>query len=251
MSTDTDIDDLLDELRDEFLTDARERLETVEAALFGDADSADNAVTVIRRETHSIKGLAGTFGFPVVGLLAHRLEDYLSQLTALDDDRRADVDVFVRHMQEILQRGYNPDEHDAAALIRNLPVASQGKAAVPVEVLLVCPSRATTRIALHDLHRLGCRVATTRSAAQAIELAAQTRPDLLITSAVLGGIDGIDLVRALAAMRATAALPVAVLTSFADNHPALRALPGNVPLLHLDHDFGRRVGDLVAGLAAA
>lgn len=243
-----DFDDVLNNLRGEFLTDARDRLDVIERAVF---EASGDTITVLRRETHNIKGMAGTFGFPMVGLLAHRLEDYAAQIKLLDDDNRHDIDVFLRLMQDILQVGHDPDEADAAALIRSLPVRAEAESAVPIEVLLVCPSRATARFALKDLGRLGCRVTTAGSAPEAMELAVRARPDLLITSAVLNGIDGIDLARALGAMSATAQLPVAVLTSFEDNHPALLALPEHVVVLHPDRGFGERVAGLIAQVIAA
>ena len=129
-----DFDDVLNNLRGEFLTDARDRLDVIERAVF---EASDDTITVLRRETHNIKGMAGTFGFPMVGLLAHRLEDYAAQIKLLDDDNRHDIDVFLRLMQDILQVGHDPDEADAAALIRSLPVRAEAESAVPIEVLLV------------------------------------------------------------------------------------------------------------------
>ncbi|MFP6744612.1 MAG: hypothetical protein VCB77_05415, partial [Alphaproteobacteria bacterium] len=62
-------------------------------------------------------------------------------------------------------------------------------------------------------------------------MAAVMRPDIVITSAILGAINGTDLVRALTVMSITAATRFAVVTSFDRDHPELRNLSTDVPIL--------------------
>ena len=57
------------------------------------------------------------------------------------------------------------------------------------------------------------------------------RPDIVITSAILGAINGTDLVRALTVMSINAATRFAVVTSFDRDHPELRNLSTDVPIL--------------------
>ena len=248
-------DRIVDRLRQEFLADARERIDLIERALAaGDSTDAETLVA-IRRETHNLKGLAGSFGFPAVGLIAHRLEDYLSELEALEPRHLADMAVFVDRLADIVEAGQDPGDDAAGAIVRGLP-AHPGFEIAPatarkVEVLLVAPSKAVSKIALRELRALGYRVTTARTTWEAIEIAVRTRPDLIITSAVMAGASGIDLLRALAVMTATEGLPVAVLTSFSRDHQELRRLPPEVPVIRLSDSFEADLAEIVAGAGLA
>ena len=85
MTRSASTEDLEDRLRVEFVDDARDRLQVMYDALDGLAKGERSEVSVIgviRLETHNFKGMGTSFGFPTVSLIAHRLEDYMSGLTA-------------------------------------------------------------------------------------------------------------------------------------------------------------------------
>ena len=244
-------DKILDSFRDEFLTDAHERLGLIERTL-GDRSSGVGAgsLVTVRREVHNLKGMGGSFGFPVISLIAHRLEDYIAELPTLDARQAADATVFVDRMQDIVELGRDPDNAEARDLVRGLPAhPSLQTEKLDVEVLLVSPSKAVSQIALRTLRSLGFRVTTASSAWEAIELAVRTRPDLIITSAVMAGVSGVDLSRAFATMVVTKDLPMAVLTSFSKDHPELRNLPSGVPIISLDKTFDEDLADVITEFA--
>src|SRR5258708_144477 len=64
------------------------------------------------------------------------------------------------------------------------------------------------------------------------------QPDMLICSAVLDELSGIDLACALSAMPVTAKIPLALLTSFEWGHPSLEQLPSRVAILRVGTHFG-------------
>jgi len=243
--------EIVDRLRDEFLVDMRDRLATIEHALAGADGADDDALECIRREAHSLKGMGGAFGFPMISMIAHRLEDYLSGLAALDAGQCREAIVFVDRMQDIAEAGHDPDGKISQMIVRGLPAHPGAQSTVSakkdVEVLLVCPSKAISHIAMQTLRYLGCRVTTAGSAWEAIELAACARPDMVVTSAVMTGISGVDLSRAFAAMDATKDLPIAVLSSFCRDHVELRHLPKDVPVVSLDKSFERDIAEVIAG----
>ncbi len=248
-------DQILDSFHDEFLTDARERLGLIEGALGGKAGAGTGSMVTVRREVHNLKGMGGSFGFPVISLIAHRLEDYIAELPILDARQAADATVFVDRMQDIVEQGRDPDDADAGNLVRGLPAHPSfefGSTEIrEVEILLVSPSRAVSQIALRTLRSLGYRVTTARSAWEAMELAVRAPPDLIITSAVMAGVSGIDLSRAFAAMAVTQELPMAVLTSFDKDHPELRRLPPEVAVISLDKAFEEDLAEVITKFALA
>ena len=92
---------------------------------------------------------------------------------------------------------------------------------------------------------------TARTAWEALEFAVRARPDLIITSAVMTGVSGIDLSRAFAAMAVTEDLPMAVLTSFDKNHPELRKLPSQVAVIRLDKTLEEDLAEVITTFSLA
>ncbi len=245
-------DDIFAQLRQDFLTDTRERLDHMESAATESEDA--NALLSIRREAHSIKGMAGSIGFPSITTIAHRLEDFVAELTGLSEAHASQVLVYIDCLRVIVESGRDPGDQNTATILRALPAHihvpdSPGdfevKAARRVEVLLIAPGRAVRQMITGELRALGFRVSAVSSPWQALELAARTQPDLVITSAVMDQLSGIDLARALRAMAATENQPLALLTSLEDTHPDLKRLPGDVAVIHLNRAVTDELGDMV------
>ena len=83
----SDYDSILMRLRDEFLDYAGDALDELDALI--DASRApDNAaaqtINAIRRGGHNLKGMGGSFGFPLITQLAHCMEDYFIVPDCLD-----------------------------------------------------------------------------------------------------------------------------------------------------------------------
>lgn len=246
-------DDIVALLRGEFLSDARDWLEIIQHHLdvMHGAETIDGECFLeIRREVHNLNGMGATFGFPAISLIAHRLEDFLASIETPDHRQIADIQVFQDHLLDIVSLGEDPGDEASGDIIRRLPVhsAADTPGVVPrdVEVLLVTPTRTIAGMLSRMLVARGYRVTVARSPWQAFELAALTRPDLIITSAVLDRLSGIDLARAFSAMTITAHVPLAVLTSFARNHREVQNLPPDTAIIRLnDH-----LNDDLAGVVA-
>ncbi|MEX0814092.1 MAG: response regulator [Dongiaceae bacterium] len=245
-------DAILAQLRQEFLTDARDRLDKLQQALEamcagGDATAA---LTAMRRETHNLKGLGSAFGFPTISLIAHRFEDYLQNLGT---GRLSDTEVqqFLDRLDALITAGVDPGLDQASGLVRSLPASVHRtiETAPPrhVEVLLVAASKAIGKFVARELAACGYRVTIARTPWEAFELAVCTRPDLLITSVVLDRVSGVDLACAFAAIPATRHLPVVVLTSFDGGQHELARLPAGVGIVHLGQSLSE---DLAAAIYA-
>lgn len=246
-------DRILAQLRADFLSDARDRLDAMDSAA-GSADDEVGALLAIRREAHNLKGMGGSFGFPSITLIAHRLEDFTAELAGLSDAHLRGVLAHVDCLRDIVEMGRDPGDERTSTLLRGLPAHTAGPAASgdfevnevrQVEVLLIAPGRAVRRMIIGELRALGFRVTAASSPWQALEMAARTRPDLVITSAVMEELSGIDLARALRSMRATENLPLALLTSLEAGHPDLARLPDDVAMVQLNQSVADELGDLV------
>jgi CheY-like chemotaxis protein/HPt (histidine-containing phosphotransfer) domain-containing protein len=246
---------IIAQLSQDYLTDAGERLGVIEEALGNDGIPHSDALTTLRREVHNLKGMGGSFGFPFVSLIAHRLEDYISGLDVLDERQISDILIFIDRLQDIIDAGRDPDDSEVGALVRGLPAHPSAEfdlsGALDIEILLVSPSKTLAQAATNTLRGCGYRVTTASTACEAIEIAVRAQPDLIITSAVMAGVSGIDLVRVLGVITATEKLPVAVLTSFSKDHQELQNLPIEAPVIRLGETFDDDLAEIIIGLGLA
>jgi CheY-like chemotaxis protein len=71
---------------------------------------------------------------------------------------------------------------------------------------------------------------------------------MVIISAVMPDLSGIDLAIALAAMPATRNVSTALITSLDDDDEYLRLLPGSVPVIHKGASFGDDIAEALSRL---
>lgn len=237
------MDDVYLTLQSEFLDEARDRLGEMEECLndayTGQIESSE-ALIKLRREAHTLKGMGNAFGFPLITVLTHRLEDYLSNLIEPTAENSMDIQYYIDRTWDIVRRGENPADDETKEILRALPVFRSQQNAnadeLDTEILLVCDSKTIGRKIGTDLTAYGFRIINTSSALDAISMAVSMRPDIIIASDVMKGLSGFDLVRALSAMHATKDIPLAVFTSFDLEHPEVLALADKIPVVHLGPD---------------
>jgi CheY-like chemotaxis protein len=241
---DTEIDKIIQSLSGEFLDDSGDVLQNLLVLLERvekGVSSATEALLALRRETHSLKGLGGSFGFPSITLIAHRLEDYVVDLEELDTHHLNDTRTFIEAMQDVVESRTNPTDEACSKILRQLPAkGSTDKnflVQVDLEVLLITSSQILRSAVEAQLHSRGYRVITLRSPLTAFETVIRSRPDMIIASAVMDGIGGVDLGRAFYTMSATRDIPFVLLTSFERTHPELNDLPSGIHLLRHDLDL--------------
>jgi CheY-like chemotaxis protein/HPt (histidine-containing phosphotransfer) domain-containing protein len=222
---------MLARLSAEFRDDCRDKMDECDAILHRLAEGPDTwreEMLRLQRIVHNVKGSAGTFGFPAVTLIAHKLEDYLEALDSPAGHAR-DIQVFLDTIRDIVARGANPPEDEYPALLRTLPRVSAGfvpvSSAREVHVLLAMPKDVQRRIVQKELASCGFDVTCADSGVAAIGLALSTRPDAVFASLVLPDMSGVDLARALAAIGAARKCPFGLLTTKAPDDPQFAGLP--------------------------
>lgn len=162
----------MSDLRDEFLSEAQEIVESLSRDLLlldqahKDGSSSQELVNEVFRAVHTLKGIAGMFGYARLGEVAHALEDLLDDLrlgrqnltTELLDVLFEGVEVFQRLLAE------SPDaevsEVDIVAFLEQL--TSVGASRPPVEDALAAYSIDASVLAVlteYEEHRLRTNVA--------------------------------------------------------------------------------------------
>lgn len=247
-------EDFQAELRQEFIDAASDELYTLEEKLKEYAENpvdGDGLLSLVRRTAHSLKGRGGTFDFPVITIVAHRLEDFLSNVSNMTKNDAAGVQMFVDRMHQILEVTGTMSADDTAKIVRELPTRHgefdpNTVSKMDIEVLLVMPKGAATHFVERELQACGYRVVNITTAFTAMEMAVRTRPDLVLINMTMEGLAGVDLANAFQAMTATNDIPVALLTSMNRTSAELQALNKDVPVVRKGAVFG---DDLAAALA--
>ena len=238
------VEEVADQLRIEFIDEAAETTQSLDVTL----DSARNGhtthanvVNAFRRAALSLRGQAGNFGCRSLAAVAHRLHEYLGAAPDVLPPRAwDDLQLFIDVMQGLAC--INPSRGDAASLVRRLPTKlgfDVGDIEIRnIEVMLVMPHGIQTRYVERELQQCGYRVSIVADTILAFSLALHTMPDLIVISAVMPELNGVDLAIALAAMPSTRNIPMAIITSLDPDDDTLQLLPKRVPVVFKGPTFG-------------
>jgi len=246
------IDRIAQQLAGEFLDDAGDRISRVQIALSNLSDNKASRMDVIldvSREIHSIKGTGGSFGFPVISQMATKFEDFIAQTADREIVPIQDMQTYAERIADIIERREEPSPDQTAALLQSLPAAfaefdPDGVKIQPGRALVVTRARALGRMLARELANCGYRAQIINDPFEAMRQAVMERPDVILTSAMLDGFKGVDLIRALLGMRDTFPIPKAIVTSFDESHPELAGLPKGISVVRL----GNTVSDDLAHL---
>jgi CheY-like chemotaxis protein len=237
-------DPTLQALREDFLDDSVEELRNL-ISFFNEAmaggHSMDVALRDARRVAVALVGGANGFELPLIGVAAQRFDDYIASLSPGDTRGLANMISYTETLLDLLNA---PDENEESApdLARRLPAKGTfepSKVGVrAIEVLLVMPPGVATRAIERELLERGYRVTTVGNSFKALEFATRTLPDLIIVSAAMPDLEGVDLVLALKAMPTTRNIGAALITGLDPEHPNLQHLPPTVPIIKESASFG-------------
>lgn len=246
--TPIDVGQLLQTLKLEFRDSASDILATLNdhlQAVARDRGGSAELIEALRRNSHNLRGFAGTVGYALLGQIAFRLEDYLGELDSLDSRQQSDVQHFLDRMSDVLDG--NLDGASEAQVLRTLPAASQFDplevTKLDMQVVLVMPRDLAANIMRREIEACGYATVVVASPFDAIELITRSEPDLVLVSAVLDGLNGTDLACALRVMPATRHIPLVLTTSLADENRLLHDLPRDVPVVHKGKRFSDDFAD--------
>lgn len=230
--------DEMDRLKQEFLAEAEDSLSWIQTALdevHNTAEASSNTIQMIRREVHSLKGMGAGFEFPTITLIAHRLEDYLDSIESLGATEVRNVEIFLDHIQQLLSAGIDHGPDAAEDVLHTLPGAANDDATprqvIVGDILIVAQSQMMAKAMERELAAQGCRITIAASPMRAFELAVLMQPDVLVTSAIMDRVSGVDLICALSQVSATAGIPKLIVSSLEADHSELKRLPSDVDCL--------------------
>ena len=205
-------------------------LEDIEKNKKSGIENSEKTIAKIRCIAHGIKGQAASVpGFSNVKVVAHRLEDYLFEAVKLDGRVIKDIYVFLDAMEHLLSTEQKHSESGLAQIVRSLPVHFSVddvlKEAGNVEVLVVMPKNVQRRVIGAELNSCGFRTSYVHSSLPAIEMAMHAKPDLIIISALVDYLGGLELSHMLRVPESTKNIPIILVTSFSEDEIQNKDLP--------------------------
>ncbi len=238
-----------DQIDSEYLEEATDTVSSLEIALSSmrsSASSTEEAASALLVESVKLQKLSHWANQPLIDLGVRRLIDYIEDGGEFNERQIDDIEAIVDILRGLLD-GEVEKTTDQAEFVRSLPVRRpvdlDDLQHLDIEILLVDPQRSSARIFTRELASCGYRVTTCQRSMEAFELTVRMKPDLVIASAMLDDLSGVELGCALAAMDLTSAIPFALLTSFNKNHASLKKLPANACVLKKGDSFGEDIAD--------
>ncbi len=238
------------QVEQEFVEETRDilsELDVVIGQLSNGSDEGKRRFTKLLKDLGSLRGAGRYSGFPLLAVTVHRLYDYLAGLDVPTKDEVQDVLTFADVLNGILDGEISHEAADLGEFVRSLPVRRpfdvEDVEHLDIEIMVVEPQRATAHIVERELQNCGYRVVNVHNALDAIALAVRTRPDMVIASATLDALSGVDLACAFAAMPSTKDMPVALLTSFDKDDPHLKDLPEGATVIQKGAKFGQGLSE--------
>ena len=238
------VEEIVVEMRAEFVEEAVESLQALELAIEDtrhEKISSDELAGKILKTAIFLKAQAAGVHMPQIVTLAHRMEDYLGDSKTLPPhaiDRMAE---FIEMLLDVLE-GRIEEDADLSALVRKLPAKATfdlGDIEVRnIEIMLVMEHGVATHFVERELQACGYRTSVVTDPFDAIPLIVRTKPELVIVSAVMPNLTGIDLAVGITSMPSTRNTPVAVITSLDADNPMLQLLPKKVPTIMKGPTFG-------------
>lgn len=238
------VDAIAQELRQEFIDEARELVAELDLLLDGvrhERNSVDELTAAVSRAALKLRVQAGNVGLRLIGTVAHRLEDYMADVREFPPRAIDDLQVFVDRLDDIVE-GRMEHNNDPALVVRELPAkigfSESDIETRNVEVMLVMLHGAANHYVQRELQQCGYRVTTVSTVFEAFPEIVQTKPDFVIISAIMPELDGIDLAIGLSAMPATRNIPLALMTSLDPDDEHLGRVPNSIPIIHKGQSFG-------------
>jgi PleD family two-component response regulator len=198
----------------------------------------------LRRFIFDLAGQARNFSLTILETVADQAQNYLTAIDSLDDQAIDDLNKYLDIILDLLKdEGH---DRDIRKMIRELPhrrTAGVADLSTPMEVmdievvLVMSPGTQQTFVE-RELRACGYRATVIPDTLKALAYSARAKPDMLIISAVMPNLSGVDLALALSAIPSTREIPLAVITSLGSDDPQLKVLPKTVSLIRKTAAFG-------------
>lgn len=203
--------------------------------------SYDNLLSEIKRETHSLKGLGGTFGFPTITHIAHALEDYIEMVGSQNKIAPNVLHQFLDPICQILESGNNPNEDWTGRILAALPLQQRADSGKVMETtknaLIAMPKDLWRTIAGQELLSLGYKIAMADTVINAIDRGLTLKPELIVIGMQLDRSTGLELAGVFAQFQGTSNAKIIILSASTDTDTGQFSRRPNTAVIHKGPKF--------------
>ena len=256
MANKANFEEAMARFRAEFVDNSGDRLDEIDSQidrLHTMDDGFDGLFLELQRSIHTMKGTAGSYGFPTVTAIAHRLEDYFETTETIGRAELGYIQVFVDTIRRIFESGDNPSDGEAMAILKGLPNVTADandtstQTIKDVSVVLVMPLSVQRKIIASELASCGFRVTMAETGVAAVAVVVANRPEIIVASFELKDMTGGELAHVFASIEATRNHHFMLMTSFELDDPRLASLPEGAAVVRKGVNFAKDVMDILAG----
>jgi len=248
----TEVDAILARLQVEFVENTRDQLDEIETRIdwldSGREISADDLYDV-QRNIHNIKGQGGTFGYSLVGRVAHLFEDYLENVGGVNAENIKDLRTYIETMTSLLVSGENYTLHQTEELLRALPMGRtksfSSQETHDVEVLLVMPRGLQRRLVASELMSCGFHVNRAYNSMEALSYALDIAPDIVFANYDMAPFNGCELARVFGSIDRLQDIHFVLFTSYEQGDAHLAHVPDNVSVVEKRQDYAKSLSKLL------
>lgn len=232
--------EFLDETKDR-LTHIEKCLDLIEHGLPETGNLGSAKVSEILANVHTIKGLGGSFGFMSITTICHKLEDYYQNIPLITEQVITDTYKHIDAIQNIIKKDSEPTEKELDSILNSLPVINRAspyeQTRIRKSALIIMPRDIQQRLITKELNSCGFETSTTASAIEAIQIATTTKPDMIILSALIDQIDGLELCHVFRALKKTRETPIILTTSFSEIEKMKKSVPEKTAIARKGKEF--------------
>ena len=197
MADNNPVQNLLDQLKNEFIAELPDRIASLETLILG-LDNHDN-YEEIYRFVHSLKGIGGTHGIQIISVVCHQLETYLEKQHESNQlDSESSINHCLKYI-DLLEKTYtelanNKTEfHSINKLLNEILDDSKTN---KYSVLLLDSSKLKIEISKQCIASLPITIESHDNGLDALELLLHKKYDLLITGMEISSLNGEALIAA-------------------------------------------------------
>lgn len=225
--------ELQETLLQQFQEECEDRLSDINMLLeniINDEGDYEAQIKDIARSMHTLKGIGQPAGYPGMSLIMHRMEDYFKQLTLqkLTADNIRPLYKFIDKVNALRALEKQPEGEDLKRILNDLPSHFSEDDVVKthnIDAIVIMPQSIQSKII--DAELKSCGFTTTRydNSFEAIQMSALATPDLIVVSAIVDSLSGIEICNIYRAINATKEVPIILVTSYSEHERSGLKLP--------------------------
>ncbi|MCW8855179.1 MAG: Hpt domain-containing protein [Gammaproteobacteria bacterium] len=198
MTTNNPVQALLDQLRNEFLTELPAKIEEIESLILGLTNN--NNYEEIYRLVHSLKGAGGTHGIQIISVICHQLENHLEKQREQNKLSSTEcIDYCLKYI-DLLSKVHGQAKNNSnqfSVIEKLLNDIANSNCEHKYSALLIESSQLQINLVKQSLSSVPLMIETHNNGLKALEILLHKKYDIVLTGMEINGLNGEALISAM------------------------------------------------------